>query len=382
MNLHQPRSILRRLGLVLGSVFLAAATAFAQAAGTGAVQGRVLNATNGSYLTNARVSVTGSNAQAFTDNSGQFRLDGLPAGPATLRVFYTGLAEKTLSVTIAAGQTATLDVNLNATDTKGEGEVVKLDAFTVASKREMDSAAIAINEQRFAMNIKNVVNTDAFGDIAEGNIGDFVKFLPGVTIDYVSPDARTISVRGVAANYTPITINGNPMASANSSSAGRTQELEQVSLNNASRVEVSKSRTPDVSANALGGSVNLVPRSAFEKSKPSLDYRVFLERERRREEPEQDPRPHQRGLPQGQARLRHGLHPPGDEELRLHPEHPRVEHLLPAAPRQPRLAPDHRRPGRLEPRAAHPRPVSGAGRPEEQPARIRRRDARLAFHAG
>ena len=270
------RTPLGRAWLALAGFFLLLGVALAQTT-TGSIEGRVLNATNGSYLGNARVVVVGTALQTQSDSGGQYRLDGVPAGTAQVRVFYTGLPEQSFTVLVAAGQSTTRNVNLgSAADAATGDEVLKLDVFTVASKREMDAAALAINEQRFAAGIKNVVNTDAYGDIAEGNIGDFVKFLPGVTIDYVSPDARTISVRGVAANYTPITIDGNPMASANSSNAGRTQELEQVSLNNASRIEVSKSRTPDTAANALGGSVNLVPRSAFERSRPSLNYRAFL----------------------------------------------------------------------------------------------------------
>ena len=277
MNLRTVLSSFAGLGRLWAVSTLLLASLAAQTAGSGTIEGRVLNATNGSYLGNARVVVEGTSLQTFTDAAGRYRLDGVPAGTARVKIFYTGLPEQSVSISVSAGQSATRDVNLGgATDAAAGGEVLRLNAFTVAAQREMDAAAIAINEQRFAGGIKNVVNTDAFGDIAEGNIGDFVKFLPGVTIDYVSPDARTISVRGVAANYTPITIDGNPMASANSSSAGRTQELEQVSLNNASRIEVSKSRTPDVSANALGGSVNLVPRSAFERSKPSLNYRAFV----------------------------------------------------------------------------------------------------------
>ena len=276
-NIKLTKTIGRACLALVGFLFLAS-LASAQSAGTGSIQGRVLNASNGNYLGNARVTVEGSTATTLSDNSGQFLLDGVPAGATKIKVFYTGLVEKTLPVIVEAGRTVTLDVNLSASATapSTEGEVVKLDVFKVAAQREMDAAALAINEQRFSFNIKNVVNTDAYGDIAEGNIGDFVKFLPGVTIDYVSPDARTISVRGVAANYTPIMIDGNMMASANSSSAGRTQELEQVSLNNASRVEVSKSRTPDMGANALGGTVNLIPRSAFERSKPSLNYRALI----------------------------------------------------------------------------------------------------------
>lgn len=277
MNLRTVLSSFAGLGRLWAVSTLLLASLAAQTAGSGTIEGRVLNATNGSYLGNARVVVEGTSLQTFTDAAGRYRLDGVPAGTARVKIFYTGLPEQSVAVTVSAGQSASRDVNLGgATDTATGGEVLRLDAFTVAAQREMDAAAIAINEQRFASGIKNVVNTDAYGDIAEGNIGDFVKFLPGVTIDYVSPDARTVSVRGVAPNYTPITIDGNPMASANSSNAGRTQELEQVSLNNASRIEVSKSRTPEQAANALGGSVNLVPRSAFERSRPSLNYRVFV----------------------------------------------------------------------------------------------------------
>ncbi|MGH7957736.1 MAG: TonB-dependent receptor domain-containing protein, partial [Opitutaceae bacterium] len=248
------------------------------AAGTGTIEGRVLNASNGSYLTNARVTVEGTNIQAFTDPAGRYRLTDVPAGETKVKVFYTGLAGQTATIAVQPRQIATHDFDLlsfSAAPLK-EGEVVQLDAFTVAARREMDSAAIAINEQRFASHIKNVVSTDAFGDILEGNIGDFVKFLPGVTIDYVAADARAISIRGVGANYTSVTVDGNRIASANSSETGRTFELEQISINNAARIEIFKSRTPDISADALGGSVNLIPRTAFEQATASLNYRAFL----------------------------------------------------------------------------------------------------------
>jgi hypothetical protein len=61
---------------------------------------------------------------------------------------------------------------------------VKLDAFVVATGRETDGAAIAINEQRFAPNIKNVVSADALGDVMDGNVGEFLKFMPGITAEY------------------------------------------------------------------------------------------------------------------------------------------------------------------------------------------------------
>ena len=273
-----PAKLLRLIGrtcLAFAGLSLLSLPAAAQSAGTGAIEGRVLNATNGRYLNNARVTVDGTQLEAFTNAEGLFKLTGVPVGDAKVRVFFTGLAEQSRTVPVASGPSTTRDFSLSDSAT-ADDTVIRLDAFKVASKLEMDSAAIAINEQRFAPSIKLVVATDAFGDITEGNLGDFVKFLPGVTIDYVSPDARTISVRGVPANYTPVTLNNNRIASANSSTAGRTFELEQISINNASRIEVLKSRTPEVAADALGGAINLVARSSLEQSKPTFAYRAFI----------------------------------------------------------------------------------------------------------
>lgn len=265
-----------RLTTLLAGLFLFAGHAHAQS--TGSIEGRVLNTDNGKYLNNARVTVDGTALEVFTDSTGLFRLTNVPVGEAKVKAFYTGLSAQSITVAVNAGTATNLDINLSATSSTAskDGEVLQLDVFKVAAAVEMDAASIAVNEQRFAPTIKNVVSTDAFGDITEGNLGDFVKFLPGVTIDYVSPDARTISVRGVPANYTPVTLNGNRIASANSSSAGRTFELEQISINNAGRIEVLKSRSPETAADALGGAINLVPRSSFDQAKPSFSYRAFV----------------------------------------------------------------------------------------------------------
>src|SRR5207253_4837232 len=67
-----------------------------------------------------------------------------------------------------------------------------------------------------------------FGTVVEGNVGDFLKFLPGITIDTGGGDARTISMNGVPSNNVPVTVGGFALASAQSSGTARTIELEQV----------------------------------------------------------------------------------------------------------------------------------------------------------
>ena len=181
---------------------------------TGTIEGRVTNPATGGVFENARISVVGSPQEALTDSGGYYRLDGVVAGAAQVRVFFSGFAPATAAVNVAAGQTVQRDFQLSPvasvrdTAAKADGSVVKLDEFVVATSREMSGAALAINEQRFAPNIKSVVSTDEFGDIAEGNVAEFVKFMPGVNIDYAGGNARDISLNGVPSIYVPVTLDG------------------------------------------------------------------------------------------------------------------------------------------------------------------------------
>lgn len=267
-----------RLGLAASlataAVTLPVAT-HAQAAATGSISGRVQNAENGRYLSNARVTVVGTQVQGFTDEYGEFRLNNVPAGPQTIRVFYTGLSPKDITVEVRSGEVAASDISLG-TDAETGDDTVKLETFVVSGQRERDAAALAVNEQRFAGNIKSVVSTDAFGDIAEGNIGEFLKYVPGLTIDYVAADARSAGLNGLDPSYTTVNFNGNRLASAASGGNSRTFEFESATISSASRIEVTKLPTPELSAEGLAGSINMVPKNAFEYARPKFTISAYL----------------------------------------------------------------------------------------------------------
>jgi iron complex outermembrane receptor protein len=74
----------------------------------------------------------------------------------------------------------------------------------------------------------------------------------------------------------PVTVGGFDLASTSSASTSRSTELLQVSIHNAARLEVSHSPTSESPAAALAGSINIVPRSAFERSKPLFTSSVYL----------------------------------------------------------------------------------------------------------
>lgn len=243
------------------------------------IAGRVQNSAAGTYLNNARITVDGTSIETFTNSFGEYILHDVPAGPAKLRAFYTGLEPQVVQLAVPQGGELEQDFNLGTT-TPGaaadKDQPIVLNAFVVAAERETNATYIAQNEQRFSPNIKNVVDSGAFGDVTEGNIGEFVKYLPGVTVDYVAADVRTMAIRGFPDNFTSISFDGSRIASASSGNAQRAFEFEQVSLNNISRVEVVKVPTPDMPFDSMGGAVNLISKSAFERPGTHFSFRTYL----------------------------------------------------------------------------------------------------------
>ena len=269
----------RRVATALWGICLFAPLAPAQPA-SGEIVGRVLNPVTGDYLMNVRVSVPGTTLMTLTDSTGAYALAGVPVGTVTLRVNVPGLDEEERTVVVGAGAPAQADFSLSSRTRHGaKDEVVKMDEFQVAATREMDATILAVNEQRYAGNVKAVIAADAFGDVSEGNLGEFIKLMPGVAILYAAGDASQISLRGFAGTQTPITVDGNAIPSAASSATGASRGilLEQISMSNVARVEVVKTPIPSMSADFLGGAVNLIGKSSFERSKPQLTVRGTLQ---------------------------------------------------------------------------------------------------------
>ncbi|MSU46771.1 MAG: hypothetical protein EXS42_06525 [Lacunisphaera sp.] len=242
------------------------------------VTGRIKNAVTDKYLSRARVSVRGTELTAFTDQFGVYRLVGVPVGPSTLTVFYTDLDPKDVAIDVTAGSTIQQDINLTSASrylTK-DGEVLEMNPFVVSANRETDADAIATNEQRFSANIKNVISTDAMGDIVGSNAGEFLKYLPGLVAEYDNAEIGGISIRGIGADMTAIYVVGNPISTGNQSGPGRQVEMKTLALNNVSRIEVTKVPTPATPADSLAGSVNMVSKSAFERSGAELQFGVNL----------------------------------------------------------------------------------------------------------
>ena len=278
-------TVLAALSLT-ASALVAADTATAVPPGT--IRGKVMNASNGANLENAIVTIAGTNRQETTNSFGEYEFTNVPAGNITLVAKYVGEPDIKATATVLGG--AGIEQNFTFRETaetiRTKDGAIVLDPFLVSAERYKNAAAIAIAVERASVNIKNVVSTDAFGDIPSGNVGEFVKFIPGVQVSYGSfggnnqgyadNEASGISIRGFGPEDTAILIDGMPVSNATPGSLSRQVGLDQLSINNAARIEIVKVSTSDMPANSIGGQVNLVTKSAFEFAKPSYSGRVFF----------------------------------------------------------------------------------------------------------
>ncbi|MBI5688775.1 MAG: TonB-dependent receptor [Verrucomicrobia bacterium] len=259
-----------RLVVAVGTLLgfgLASPLALRAQTATATLSGRILNAGTGEYLRNAVVTVVGTPLTATAEAGGAYSITGVPAGPQRVLFTYVGLDPREETVALAPGQTLTLDVRL--TSAAYDQTIVKLGQFVVASEREGNAKAIM--EQKHAIESKRVLATDTFGTISEGNVGEFLKYLPGVLIDYVEADARSVSLGGLDPKYTSVTLDGSPiassgMAAASGTGANRAFEFEQMSIASIETVELSRTPQPENAGSALAGVVNLRSKGAFDRA--------------------------------------------------------------------------------------------------------------------
>lgn len=270
-----------RVGLIVVLTLLAPVHASAQSAATGMIEGRVFNPATGENLELARITVEGTSLETFTDADGKYRLTNVPAGAVRVRAFRTGVTSQTQPVTVAAGQIANLGFALDGLGerpaaTNSTGGPLKLERLVIGTSKEMDGSAIAINTQRFAPNVMSVVSADEYAAMTEGGVGELLKAVPGMAVNIGGGgEPVQLTMNGVPPSAVPVSINGFSLAGA-SAGTGRHVPIEQISMNNISRIEVAFTPTPETTGSALAGTVNMVPRSAFERTKPIYNVTTYF----------------------------------------------------------------------------------------------------------
>jgi len=214
----------------------------------GMISGRVID-TDKHALPGAYVSIDGMKTGDICDVNGFYTIKNLKPGKYKVKVSYIGFEPCYTEVTVSKGKVTETDMIMN------EGlelnEVLVVGAFS-GSRR-------ALNMQKNNIGITNVVSADQVGKFPDSNIGDALKRINGINVQYDQGEARFGQVRGTSADLTSVTINGNRLPSAEGGT--RNVQLDLIPADMVQTIEVNKVVTSDMDGDAIGGSINLVTKN-------------------------------------------------------------------------------------------------------------------------
>ena len=188
----------------------------------GTIRGRIVD-TSKQILPGASIYIEKLHTGVTSDINGYYTFANLTPGTYTVKVSYVGYSPVEMKITIPAGKTLEKDVVLN--------EGLELQEIVVGGA--FQGQRRAINAQKNNLGITNVVSADQVGKFPDSNIGDALKRINGINVQYDQGEARFGQVRGTSADLSSVTINGNRLPSAEG----------------------------DMDGDAIGGSINLVTKS-------------------------------------------------------------------------------------------------------------------------
>ena len=233
--------------LSASTILSAPAAEFINDEGSGCIIGRVTDKAHNS-LPGASVAIANGTG-VTSDLNGNFRIANLKPGTYTVTISYVGFQPVTQTITIGSGDEKHADFVMN--------EGVKLDEVTVTGV--FSNQRKALQMQKSAMGVTNVVSADQVGKFPDSNIGDALKRINGINVQYDQGEARFGQVRGTSSDLTAVTINGNRLPSAEGDT--RNVQLDLIPADMIQTIEVNKVVTADMDGDAIGGGINLVTKN-------------------------------------------------------------------------------------------------------------------------
>jgi len=231
------------------AVFMLAGPAPAEESGM--VAGRVADTSNNS-LRGARVHFDQAHLTVVTDSDGRFAVGGLEAGHYTVTISYTGFISDTREVEVAAGAETPLEAKLHP-------DLHVSETVTVTASRPRGEVE-ALNQQQAAQNEVNVLPADVITSLPNTNVADALGRLPSVSLERDEGEGKYVQIRGTEPRLSNFEINGVHIPSPESSV--RNVKLDIIPSDLVGTLELHKTLTPDQDADAIGGSVNLVTKTA------------------------------------------------------------------------------------------------------------------------
>ncbi len=174
-------------------------------------------------------------------------------------ISYVGFTPMKKEVSVVAGQTASVEAKLDV-------ESVNLEVLVTAERAAGEVEAV--NRERIADDIVQVLPADVIRSLPNANLADALGRLPSVSIERDEGEGKYVQVRGTAPRLTNTTIDGVNVPSPES--GVRQIKFDAIPADLVESVEISKTLQANQDGDGIGGSINLVTKTASERPTVAL----------------------------------------------------------------------------------------------------------------
>ena len=216
----------------------------------------------GESLPGTSIHVLGTTTGTISEFDGSYSLIISEAGPKQLVFFYLGLKADTVSVTVEAGKVLNMPPVMLHQNVQTKGEVV------ISGSIEQGSEAKAINIIKNSVRLVSVVSAETISKYPDHNGAESLKRVAGAAVQNDKGEGAYISLRGTPLDWTATLVNGNRLPIADEENFTRIFEFEVLPSDLVDYIEVTRTVTPDIDGDNIGGSINF-------KTKSDVDHRIF-----------------------------------------------------------------------------------------------------------
>ena len=246
---------LRKLMLVM---FFAIGTAVTNAQN---IKGKVFDAKTGEPLIGATVKIERGDFKQFSSAKldGSYSFKSLHDGTYVVSVAFVGYSDsKGVTVTLNGGNDVVVP-NILLKELSAD-----LNEVTITETASKTSDKSARSLERNAPSVENVLSQNTIQLLPDITVGNTMQRVSGVTIQRTSTgEGRYAIIRGMDQRYNNTLVNGIKIPSPDDKY--RFVPLDIFPSELLERVEVIKALTPSMEGDAIGGTVNLVMKSAPER---------------------------------------------------------------------------------------------------------------------
>ena len=191
-------------------------------------------------------------------------------GPLAVRCVAPGTGAARIPKAILLALSGMVAAPLIQAQAPDEEDVVILDDFIVGYREVL---ALNLGLQRDASNLIEVMTADDIGNLPDKNLADTLNRMSGISIQRSQGEGRYVSIRGMEPGLNNVTVNGQTIGASDvRARGGRPPPLELLSAGMIGGLEVHKTITPDMDGHSIGGTVNLIQHSAFDRAAPQFAF--------------------------------------------------------------------------------------------------------------